>query len=55
MNKQLIERITELFKEKLERKTGWGRNEIFQAYQDCVNQACLEFIDKKTTLTNLTP
>jgi hypothetical protein len=46
MNKALIERIEEIFKEKLQVKTGFGRNEILILYKDSVNQAVLEFIDK---------
>lgn len=45
MNQKLIDRITELFKEKLSVKTGWGKNEIFAIYKDCVIQATLEILD----------
>lgn len=47
MNKKLLEKITEKFKAKLERKTGWGRNEVFQAYQEAVNEAVFELLDEK--------
>lgn len=46
-NKQLIERIEEIFTQKLEAKTGWGRNEIKLAFKDAVMQASLELIDEK--------
>jgi hypothetical protein len=45
MNLKLINRITELFKQKLSVKTGWGKNEVLEIYKDCVNQATLEAID----------
>ena len=46
MNQQLVKRITELFELKLQSKTGWGKNEVFDLYKDCVIQATLEFLDK---------
>ncbi len=45
MNQKLIDRITELFKSKLQEKNGWGKNEVFEAYKDCVIQATLETLD----------
>lgn len=45
MNKKLLERIEELFKEKLQFKTGWGRNEILNIYKDAVKEAIMELID----------
>lgn len=42
MNKKLIERITEIFTEKLQLKTGWGRNDVLAAYKEAVNEAILE-------------
>lgn len=45
MNLKLIKRIEELFKEALQEKTGWGRNEILTIYKDCVVQATLEIIE----------
>lgn len=46
MNKKLLKRIEELFTEKLQAKTGWGRNEVLKAYKSSVNEALLEFIDE---------
>ena len=46
MNKELIKRIEQIFAQKLQAKTGWGRNEILSAFKDSVNEAVLEFIDK---------
>lgn len=42
MNKQLLQRIEELFAEKLQAKTGWGRNEVLAAYKDAVREALME-------------
>lgn len=46
MNKALIQRIEQIFKEKLQAKTGWGRNEILEKHKEAITEACLEFIDK---------
>ena len=42
MTKQLLKRIDELFAAKLQAKTGWGRNEVLQAYNDAVQEALME-------------
>ena len=42
MNKELLARIEEIFFFKLNAKTGWGRNEIKNAYLQAVNEALLE-------------
>lgn len=46
MNKELLKRIEEIFTQKLQAKTGWGRNEILAAYKDAVNEAVLELVDR---------
>lgn len=46
MNKELIQRIEELFEKKIGRKTGWGKNEIMIEFKNAVNEATLEVIDK---------
>lgn len=46
MNKKLLQRIQELFTEKLQVKTGWGRNDVLKIYQDAVNEAMMEMLDK---------
>lgn len=43
---ELLTRIERLFYIELEKKTGWGRNDIKEVYRSCVNQALQEFIDK---------
>ena len=45
MNKQLLKRIEEIFIEKLQAKTGWGKNEIIIIYKESVNEAILETLD----------
>ena len=40
--KQLLEAIKVKFEIRLQEKTGWGRNEIIRAYNDCVTEALLE-------------
>lgn len=45
MNKKLIERISVIFEEKLQAKTGWGRNEIINLHKEAVNEAILELVD----------
>ena len=49
MNKKILKRIEEIFAEKLQEKTGWGRNEIMKAYQASVNEALMEFLDETET------
>jgi len=44
--KELLKRIQEIFHEKLQAKTGWGRNEIISIYQASVNEALMELADK---------
>lgn len=46
-NKQLIERIDELFQQKLQTKTNWGRNEVLALYKDAKVEALLELVDKQ--------
>ena len=44
MNKKLIERITELFTQKLQAKTGWGRNDVLALHKEAVSEAILELL-----------
>lgn len=44
MNKQLLQRIEQLFNEKLQAKTGWGRNEVMAAYKEAVTEALMELL-----------
>jgi len=45
MNKALIKRIEEIFTEKLQEKTGWGRNDVLTIYKESVSEAVLEMLD----------
>lgn len=45
MNKKLLQRIEEIFQQKLQAKTGWGKNEIMIVYKEAVNEALLELVD----------
>ena len=44
MNKTLLKRIEDIFNQKLQQKTGWGRNEIIFIYKESVTEAFLEFM-----------
>jgi len=46
MNKKLIKRIEEIFFDKLQSKTGWGRNDVMKIYKEAVNEALMEMIDQ---------
>lgn len=43
----LLKRIAEIFEDKLQAKTGWGRNEILTVYRDAVNEALIEQLEGK--------
>lgn len=43
--KTVLKRIEEIFTEKLSAKTGWGRNEVLEAYRDSVNEALMELLE----------
>ena len=36
-----------MFKEKLNTKTGWGKNEVLQLHNDAVNEAVLWLLDEE--------
>lgn len=42
--KQLVKRIEELFAEKLQAKTGWGRNEVLALLREAQIEALLEAV-----------
>ena len=46
MNKELIDLIRIKFHEKLQLRTGWGRNDVMVAYDQAVSEATLEMLDK---------
>lgn len=45
MNKKLLKRIEEIFTEKLQAKTGWGKNDVLMVYKESVNEAILETLE----------
>tara|TARA_R110000868_G_scaffold111399_1_gene300909 strand:- start:515 stop:655 length:141 start_codon:yes stop_codon:yes gene_type:complete len=45
MNKKLLKRIDKIFEQKLQEKTGWGRNDVLKIYREAVNKAILEMLD----------
>jgi len=47
MNKKLLKRIEEIFTEKLQVKTGWGKNDVLNVYKESVNEAILELLDNE--------
>lgn len=47
MTKELLKRIEEIFTEKLQLKTSWGRNEILQLHKESITEAVLERLDQE--------
>lgn len=47
---ELLKAIDKAFEEKLEEKTGWGRNEIKAAYRSVVTEVLMAVAD--TTVEN---
>lgn len=45
MNRKLIELIKTKFKERLQAKTGWGRNDVIAEFEAAVADALLEMLD----------
>lgn len=44
MNKEILDKIQELFFEKLQSKTGWGKNDVQSLYKDCVLEILKQYI-----------
>jgi hypothetical protein len=42
----LLKSIEQNFEARLQKKTGWGKNEVMQEYKEAVMEGVLEFIDK---------
>lgn len=42
----VIESIEQIFFEKLNAKTGWGKNEVMSLFQKSVSEAVLKYFDK---------
>lgn len=47
MNAEIFKRLQALFFERLEAKTGWGKEDVKKLYRECANEVLLEYIDKK--------
>lgn len=48
MNQKLINLIREEFEKILATKTGWGRNQIMEAYNQAVTNAVTKILDQRT-------
>lgn len=46
--KDLLKQIERNFHEKLQEKTGWGRNEVISLYKDATNEVLADTIDELT-------
>lgn len=46
MNKELLKKIRERFHEKLQAKTGWGKNDVIAEYDKAVTEILLEMLDQ---------
>jgi len=46
MTKEILERIEALFREKLQQKTSWGRNDVLIIYKEAQAAALMEFVNK---------
>ena len=47
MNKRFIELIEAKFKDKLQEKTGWGRNQVLLKHKEAVAEAALEMLSQE--------
>ena len=47
MNKNLINLLRKEFFERLETKTGWGKEQIKKEFEQSVNDVVLSLLDKK--------
>ena len=43
--KDIFRRLEEIFEEKINKKTGWGKNEIMKAYREAVQGVLIEIIE----------
>ncbi len=46
MNKKLIAALRREFVQRLQAKTGWGRNEVLNAFDEAVGSAALALLDE---------
>lgn len=45
MNKKLLQRIDQLFADRLQVRTAWGRKDVLQLYRECVSEALMELLE----------
>ena len=45
MNKLLLEKLEEYFFKRIDKKTGWGKNEIKEAFKDAKFEALVELLE----------
>ena len=46
MNRKLINMIKSKFAERMQAKTGWGRNEVIEALNAAISDALLELLEE---------
>lgn len=44
--REVLRDISKLFEERLQRKTGWGRNELFAEFKECVIECLANELDE---------
>lgn len=47
MNKRLIGLLREEFTERVNRKTGWGKNEILQEFEQAISNTIARLLDEQ--------
>lgn len=45
--KEFIEKLKKTFYDKLQRKTGWGKDEVFNEFKDAIIEVVLEAPDER--------
>ena len=45
-DREILKKIERIFTEKLQAKTGWGKNDVLMVYKDAVNEALLEMLEE---------
>jgi hypothetical protein len=47
---KIIELISERYREKLQQKSGWGKNEVYLLHQKAVNEVLAEVLENTAVL-----
>lgn len=50
--REVLRQITKLFEERLQKKTGWGRNELLVEFKECVIECLTDELDELNPLEN---